>query len=450
MNVASPVIAGGALSRARQTTESALRQVAVLESTLESLRGATSEASHAALEQSTVRRGAELRERLQALVETASAAAHSNAGPQAKGAALAALDAYSGAVQTTDAVLRGTLPARGLEQVVQDVRRGHALLSGGRPPVGALRGEHVLRAEERSAVHSAELARALRRGQPGALDEVEHVLRTGSALPGAHGVIPANGNANGALSVETLLVPDGVDAQRAVLKPAEAQAAQEEFGWRLLRQLGVDYLAPATARRADGSAAITLVEGDPFWKQGVRDQGQLDRVLTDGWQSKFPNLTRQEAGRAAVVDRELVQFVDWLTANPDRHAANGIIEAGSGSVRMIDHGFIGRGESTDPLRPRMKATLLPPGGRIVLNDETRRHIARSLTSWDLRQLHRTLGEPAGTLSAGAAARLAQDASEESLARMQQRLRHAVENGVLEYEAIPDSAHPLHPDQHPAW
>lgn len=221
---------------------------------------------------------------------------------------------------------------------------------------------------------------------PQALDPVA-VRRTVSTL--RHGVQLGDALELGergarAVPVKVTLARGGVRPSQvdAVIKRSTEESLQEHFAFGVARALGIEHLvAPATVR-AGGHTVSQLVDGTQARKVGVRSAADVQRVLVAQHRSRDPRLTRHEATALARVDRQLVQFFDYLTANADRHRRNVMIDMPNSGVRMIDQGLVAHGErAVDPLRPRLHSayqsgTFGP--ARVELDDATLEIIRRRL------------------------------------------------------------------------
>lgn len=243
--------------------------------------------------------------------------------------------------------------------------------------------------------------RLLRTGDPTKLDAVEQLLRNG--VTRAEDVsAPVGAGINGQLHAHVL--HDPVDAGRqivAVSKPVNAQAAQEEYGWKLGRAMGIDHLLAPTARGADGQARIALAPGTSLSQGGVTNVEQLESSLMKSYTNDAGlRISERDAARAARVDRELLQVFDYLGANNDRHLGNGLVDAATGRVTFIDYGHMGTGTGKDALAPSLRA--FQPHDRIELSPDTLAILRRRLTPEVLDQVHATLAQgprpPAGTMS----------------------------------------------------
>jgi len=299
--------------------------------------------------------------------------------------------------------------------------------------------------EERALVTDAKTARSLSGAVPTFEADVLDTLRRGKTDATTWSVIPASGdNFNGDVKKVTVIDPNNAGHRvPTVRKPPAGQAAQEMVYTSLAGKLGVGHLSAAATRRADGSLSAELVAGAPFWNGGVHSTGDVDRTLADRYQKLFPALSRTEAGRAARTDRQLLQVLDWLVANNDRHMGNGIVDAQHAVLYMIDHGFSGRGETANPLVPELKATYQGWEALRTLDPDTIAVLRARLTPLDLTQAHAELLAPAGEISDPAALqRLREDRSLDYLSRMQQRLDHVQETGTYSWVPIADNAQPL--------
>lgn len=301
-------------------------------------------------------------------------------------------------------------------------------------------GVHV-GAEERALVRDWQTARAYRRASDVTLDALEQRLHDGRIDEATRQSLAPAGNFNGAIDRVDVVAERGASRQRAVLKGPDAQAAQEEIGWRMMRTLDIAHLAPATVRRNDGVARIEFVDGEPFWSAHVQNSGDIDRLLTDDYQRLFPSLSRDEAGRAARTDRELLQVADYLLANNDRHVGNGIVSGTS--VHVIDHGFAFRGERADPVVPELKHHFQGPDGQTALHGETLAIVRTNVTDDALRAAHAVLRRAPGDMhDADAARRLLIDQRDDQLRRMTLRRDHLMVEHGFSYRPIGDADHPL--------
>jgi hypothetical protein len=234
--------------------------------------------------------------------------------------------------------------------------------------------------------------RLLRTRDDAAVAHIESILREGpideqSRRPAGYGM-------NG--TIERVEIGDPVDpsapATVAIEKPAGAQAAQEELGWRLARVIGIDHLFPAVARRADGTARIEFRAGRGLSLAGVTDVASLERELQDHYlRDASLGLTKDEAAHAARIDRQLLQAFDYLLANNDRRTSNGLVDAVQG-VTFIDAGHAGRGTLA-----QNGGTVLEPslqlfqagrdGGRVDLDPDVVAYLRGRVSPSDLRAIH---------------------------------------------------------------
>ncbi|MBC7462411.1 MAG: hypothetical protein H7287_13715 [Thermoleophilia bacterium] len=242
--------------------------------------------------------------------------------------------------------------------------------------------------------------RLLRTGDPAQLDALEHTLRTG---------VPINlrsmgsGTALHPFSSGELFRADAVgpsgSSTSAVVKGANSGAAQEEFGWKFGRELGIDHLVPAVGRRADGAAWIEFRPGVTLDTAGITTTRQLDEALTVSYLADG-TLSPIEAAQAARIDRQLLQSTDYLTANIDRHANNGLIDLdGTGRVSFIDFGLVGRGaraEGGSVLSPALRRFQGDStNGVVQLDPAVVRYIGRRLTPDGIQRIHSEVYQAVG-------------------------------------------------------
>lgn len=233
------------------------------------------------------------------------------------------------------------------------------------------------------------------------LDRLEHVLRTGRIDDSERFRVGAG--LNGEVYRVRLHDPSAPDGARWIVeKTASGQAAQEEFGWRLARALGIDYLVAAAIRRADGAARIEFKPGTSLTMTGLRDADALEGALTVRYfdDAERLGITTDEARQAARIDRQLLQVFDYLLANNDRHGGNGLYDAVTGAVTFIDSGHAGRGALSvnggTTLEPALRLYQAgDAGGRVDLDPAVVELIRRRLTPERVRTLHAEVFEATG-------------------------------------------------------
>ncbi len=249
----------------------------------------------------------------------------------------------------------------------------------------------------------------LRTRSAAVLDDIERVLATGVIDEASR--TPVGSGMNGVLTkVRITDVLDGARSVEAVEKTAAQQAAQEAFGWRIARELGIDYLVAAVARRADGTARIELRPGVAANMHGIDDARSLEAVLAKSYANDATlGLNAAQAARAGRVDRQLLQFFDYLIANNDRHGGNALHDAVTGAFSFIDEGHAGRGQLAknggtvlEPALRRFQAG--DDGGRVDLDPAVIEYLRRRTSADRLRAIHAAVfdrtdvaGPPAGTV-----------------------------------------------------
>ena len=206
--------------------------------------------------------------------------------------------------------------------------------------------------------------RLLHTASDATLDELEHRLRSSPLLPNPTDRLgSARDNFNG--SIATGSIRDRLARSKpldVVIKPMQAQAAQEEFGWKLARAMGIGAYVPAVARRAHGEAVLQRVPGVSLHQAGIGDDARLEQALVAAHRTSTPTLSLSQAAQAGRIDLQLLSTFDYLLANIDRHANNGLWDAAAG-VAFIDSGHTGLGASAryggSQLQPVLKGNLLP-------------------------------------------------------------------------------------------
>lgn len=225
----------------------------------------------------------------------------------------------------------------------------------------------------------------------------------------------------------------------AVVKPPAELAAQEAFAFDIARRLGIGHHYAQIAPRPDGSALIEVVDGQTWRKAGIGDVADLDRAYRAAWDAHHPALPAAERAQRARVDRELVQFVDWLTAQGDRSPNNGLWDDRRVAVQLFDHGRIGAETPWNKLRPWLPYPYMGPeaSGRVRamhLSEESRAVISANLSPADIASSHRQLlrGAPRNGMSVGQGAMLRYLGSDDFLRRMVARHESALATGTMEY------------------
>jgi hypothetical protein len=234
------------------------------------------------------------------------------------------------------------------------------------------------------------------------LDRLEAMLRSGRI--DASERIRVGSGLNGELFRVRVHDPldEAAPARWVVEKSAGGQAAQEEFGWRLARALGIDHLVAAAIRRADGAARIEYKAGRSLTMSGQHTADDLERALTVRYfdDAERLGISEDEARQAARIDRQLLQVFDYLLANNDRHGGNGVYDAISGAVTFIDSGHAGRGalavNGGTTLEPALRMYQAGnAGGRIDLDPVVVDYLRRRLTPERIRELHAEVFEAPG-------------------------------------------------------
>jgi len=201
----------------------------------------------------------------------------------------------------------------------------------------------VGRAADRPAIGA--IANLWRAGPVEDLGRVFAAMLGVAAKPAAaprRNIASVSGGVNGALPVVRATDRHSNVSVRAVLKSVSAGGAQERFAYEVAAAVGMDHLLPRVGRRRDGTAAIELVRGKSFREAGITNAQTLEKALRHSWKVQFPEMPTTEVRRRARIDRQLVQLFDYLLANGDRHGSNGLFDARSGRLTLIDHGLINR------------------------------------------------------------------------------------------------------------
>lgn len=277
---------------------------------------------------------------------------------------------------------------------------------------------------------------------------VERVLAHG-ALDEEHARVLANDGFNGDLRLDRFVLA-GQGAADAVMKLPNQQAAQEAFEYGLAREVGAAHLFAPVALRADHSAATAFVQGTEFRKAGVTDVASLEAALRRGAAARSGALEGAAlVQHTARVERQVLQYLDWLVANDDRHNRNGIVanDAATG-VQMIDHGAAGVGDlAPGRVRPFLRVDYQGDVGRTgrwrglertVLEPDALTAI-RQLDATAIRRIHaETVGAVPKPVGGGAFTALTHryTSSSRYLEHVLRRHEFATTHGFFEYIAPP--------------
>lgn len=265
--------------------------------------------------------------------------------------------------------------------------RATPLLHPSRPLTTGLDGS----GEGTSAVLDAlEGGHLLREAPQWAVDEVERVLATGIPDEASRRIIGVGVNRT-RHAVRLVDEFDPAVTIRAVPKEAAAQAMQDDLGWGVLKLLGAHHLGLPVGRTPTGEIRIAFGAGDNAKAVGVHSWGDIERVIASGYRADTSlGLDDLDAARAARIDRQILQFVDYLLANRDRHWNNVRVDTDRQTVRAIDWGHIGAGDlfGPDPLRPIGATSFTDAAGlSFRLDPEVAAFIRARLSPDALRALH---------------------------------------------------------------
>ena len=224
----------------------------------------------------------------------------------------------------------------------------------------------------------------------------------------------------------------------AVVKPPAELAAQEAFVFDIARRLGISHHYAQIAPRADGTTLIEVVDGKTWKQAGIKDIHDLDAAFLRAWEHHHPNMPAAERVQRARVDRELVQFVDWLTAQGDRSPNNGLFDDRRVAVQLFDHGRIGFETPWKPTQPWLPYDYMGHDmtGRVrhmELSEESKRIIAANLSVEDIRASHLLLRNASHEgMPKGQDVMLRFLGSDRFLDRMVARRMTALTSGRMEY------------------
>ena len=259
---------------------------------------------------------------------------------------------------------------------------------------------------------------------------IETRLRTGLVDAARTQLIGYDESFNGLL--QKVWLHDAADATAeplaAIVKPAHAQAAEEELGWRLANALDMQDLVPAVARRADGAAYIEFRDGVHLEDAGITNARALERAIGP---------TRAQ----------LVGVFDYLLANIDRHLRNGLYDAARGQLSLIDHGHAGQGalawNGGSVLEPALGQQLLEraSGRRVDLDPAVVEHVRERLDDAAIHAIHETVygaiaphAAEAATVAAPGRPALPRLTPQASADGMAARLAHLLETGGFRYQS----------------
>ncbi len=235
--------------------------------------------------------------------------------------------------------------------------------------------------------------RLLRTGTDEALDGLERMLRHGRIDSSERRLVGSG--MNGDLYRVRVHDPDVPAAPPTwvVEKDAGAQAAQEEFGWRLARAMGIDHLVAAAIRREDGVARIVFRPGRGVTLTGVTDVPRLEQALAKSYLDDATlGLDATQAAQAARIDRHLLQVFDYLIANNDRSGSNALYDSLTRLFTFFDSGHAGRGElavnggtTLEPVLQLFQAGT--GGGHVDIDPTVVDYLRRRLTPERINRLH---------------------------------------------------------------
>lgn len=267
------------------------------------------------------------------------------------------------------------------------------------------------------------------------VDRIYEALRVGDAPVASQRPFP--GLTSNVPTITDVHHPS-VGTLQAVVKPPAELAAQEVFVHDLARRLGISHLYAQVAPRPDGSALIEIVPGETWKNAGIADIHDLDRAYGKMWDHHRPLMPASERAMRARVDRELVQFVDWLAAQGDRSPNNGLFDDRRIAVQLFDHGRMGAETPWNKLRPWLPYPYMghDMSGRVrsmELSPQARAIIAERLGPDELREAHTILRDATRTgMSKGQAGLLRYLGTENFLGRMTARRSAALTSGTMEY------------------
>lgn len=224
----------------------------------------------------------------------------------------------------------------------------------------------------------------------------------------------------------------------AVVKPPAELAAQEAFVFDVARKLGIGHHYAQIAPRADGTTLIEVVDGTTWKHAGINGIEDLDAAYLRAWKHHHPTMPHAEQALRARVDRELVQFVDWITAQGDRSPNNGLFDDRRVAVQLFDHGRMGSETPWSTHRPWLPYSYMgkDDAGRVrhmSLSPEARDVIRANLSADDIRASHALLrNAPRRGMSAGQGLLLRYLGTENFLERMLARRTSALATGKMEY------------------
>ena len=276
-----------------------------------------------------------------------------------------------------------------------------------------------------------------RRDPPRAVTQAHRALREG--IPVARSQRPMPGISSNAPDVIDLELAGCSDLTTAVVKTAADLGVQEAFFSEIAEMLGIGHLCALSVYREGGVSYMEIVPGRTLKDAGVVSVEDLERVLRKSYALRFPQMPAEERALRARVDRELLQYADWLVAQADRSENNGIAVPEQGLLRWIDEGRLGTGERLNPLYPWMPhdsfmANTSKRLGRVKLCPQTLEVIAARCTPERLREAHRHLAKPAPGISRPQGALLALLRSDWYLNRMLKRREAVLRTGELTYAA----------------
>ncbi len=237
--------------------------------------------------------------------------------------------------------------------------------------------------------HESDAAKsvALLQRDSAALSRMEDIFRTG-VIDDSRQLVLGDHGTNGVLKRVIVRNTAGTEAYEAIIKPPNAQVAQEEFAYRFGKRLGID--VPVAVRRPEHGILIEFMKGQQADQASVASAQAIEGLLHKRVIDATRGMQNIDTATSARVERELRQVLDYLTANYDRQPANVLVNTDTGRVAWIDNGAVGLGTGLRSKNPRLKDAFQVPKGspaRVDLHPLTVQIIKERITPEFIRSIH---------------------------------------------------------------
>lgn len=170
-----------------------------------------------------------------------------------------------------------------------------------------------------------------------------------------------------------------VDAARGVdtlVVDKHQQGPAEVAGSTFAGLIGLDHFVPLAVPQAADGARMLFRPGVELRKLADVSAEDLVQIRAARLARVAPQLDVATRQRVAKMEIELLQTIDYLLANSDRHRGNILVDIATGEISFIDQGAIGDGEfwqkftGGSPLRPKLNPLIQGADGHTSLSTDT--------------------------------------------------------------------------------